>query len=406
MSQADRLDRELTAWFAETAAPSIPDYTDDLLRATAGTRQRPRWTFLSRWLPMSDTTFERAGVPRVPWRAIGLVALLLLALAAAAVLIVGSRPRVPTPAPFGLAANGLVAYSSAGDVWVVDPATGDRRTIITGSEYDADPRWSRDGTRIAFLRGAGVSQRLVFANADGSGIVVAGMDPITGIDSEGITWSPASDAVAFVAEGVVYVVEAADGRVKRLAAPHMDGELFWKPPQGRQLMFVSGSLSAKELVLVDVPTDKVEALPVPDEVTDVQRAAGWTPDGRTFAFLGGTADQDRGGLYLVDLATGSSQIVDVGYAQLSNDGTRVVGLAGDDTQTWLCVAPITGGACEPITEPYLDSWGTYYRWSPDDEWIITVRSDDRSFAFDPDRILQTQPVWAAEGAESWQRTVE
>ena len=51
MSQAERLDRELTDWFSETAVPSIPDWTDELLALTARTRQRPRWAFRSRWLP-------------------------------------------------------------------------------------------------------------------------------------------------------------------------------------------------------------------------------------------------------------------------------------------------------------------------------------------------------------------
>ena len=47
------------------------------------------------------------------------------------------------------------------------------------------------------------------------------------------------------------------------------------------------------------------------------------------------------------------RIVPIGYGQLSNDGTRIVGPhAARRDRTWLCVAPIAGGPCEPISEPY------------------------------------------------------
>ena len=56
------------------------------------------------------------------------------------------------PQPFGRAANGLVAYAAAGDIFTVDPVTGVSTAIITGPETDINPRWSRDGTHLAFER--------------------------------------------------------------------------------------------------------------------------------------------------------------------------------------------------------------------------------------------------------------
>ena len=131
MSTTDRLERDLTAWFGETAAPRTPDYTDDILRQTARSRQRPRWTFPERWLPMSVITFGRVTLRPVPWRTVGLLVVLALLLAVAAAVYVGSQRRVP--APFGPAANGLVAYSKDGDIFTVDPTTGLRRAIVTGA---------------------------------------------------------------------------------------------------------------------------------------------------------------------------------------------------------------------------------------------------------------------------------
>ena len=51
MNGTDRLERELTTWFAETAAPRVPDYTADILGATATIRQRPRWSFPAAGFP-------------------------------------------------------------------------------------------------------------------------------------------------------------------------------------------------------------------------------------------------------------------------------------------------------------------------------------------------------------------
>src|SRR5204862_5649642 len=74
----------------------------------------------------------------------------LLAIILAAALAAGSRTRLP--APFGPAANGLVAYDRGGDIYTVDPVTGITRAIVTGSALDVQPRWSRDGTHLVFER--------------------------------------------------------------------------------------------------------------------------------------------------------------------------------------------------------------------------------------------------------------
>ena len=170
MNGTDRLERELTTWFADTATPQTPDWTADILSATATMRQRPRWSFPARWLPAAFVPrLPRLTMQPAPWRTIALLAALALLLAAAVALYVGSRPRVP--APFGPAVNGLVAYAENGDIWTVDPVTGDRKAIVSlDGAYEA-PRFSRDGTRLAFLRGAGGRDSIAIAHADGSGLV-------------------------------------------------------------------------------------------------------------------------------------------------------------------------------------------------------------------------------------------
>ncbi len=52
MTTFDRIEPRLPELIDELAAASVPDYFDDLLRATAGAKQRPAWSSLERWLPM------------------------------------------------------------------------------------------------------------------------------------------------------------------------------------------------------------------------------------------------------------------------------------------------------------------------------------------------------------------
>ena len=114
----DRIERRPPEILTRISAPQVPDYTDDILGLTARRRQRPGWTFPGRWLPM-DITAPRPTVARTQWRPIGIVILLILALAAAAVVYIGSRP--PRLAPFfGPAANGSFVYVTARDIYIAD----------------------------------------------------------------------------------------------------------------------------------------------------------------------------------------------------------------------------------------------------------------------------------------------
>lgn len=99
MNQPTVLERELTAWFIDVARPRIPDYVDDILLQTAATPQRPAWTFPERWLPVNVMTRGRLLIPPLPWRAIGLLAILVALLAAMLAAYAGSSSK-PGGVPF------------------------------------------------------------------------------------------------------------------------------------------------------------------------------------------------------------------------------------------------------------------------------------------------------------------
>lgn len=179
MTSPRRLEQDLPVLLGELYLAGTPDYRDDLVRQTARVRQRPAWTFPERWLPMELVT-TRVPTTRLPWRQLGVLAIIAILLAAMLAVYVGSQ-QSRVPAPFGPAANGVVAYSAEGDIYVADPTTGDARTIVGGSETDLRPIFSPDGTKIAFERqveaGGGLGH-LYVARSDGSAPIQVTTEPL------------------------------------------------------------------------------------------------------------------------------------------------------------------------------------------------------------------------------------
>jgi hypothetical protein len=415
MTAADRLERDLADWFRETAAPALPYYTDDIVRQATRARQPRRWPFLERWLPMSETMLQpvRLSSP-VPWRSIALLALLALAMVAGVALMAGTRPA--PPGPFGLANNGLVAYAEEGDIFTVDPATGTRRQITTGLDEDRIPRWSPDGSRLAFLRGPGLSQ-VVIVDADG-GNPVTSVDWIAETDEDGFEWVPDGSAVAATGRVVlpnqleptsrINLVDASDGTVISIGPAYLGFEFAWRPPDGRQLLFAGAGATGPALLLYAVDTGHVEEVPIVLPVgQDEIRLAGWTADGTRIAYLVGTQGSSTFATRVLDITTGTYVDVPVAYGHLSNDGTRVAGLVGDHGGE-PCVASVAGGECRPIGVRGQGPEGSHHAgmfWSPDDRWLVSRPSSASAAAImlDPDGPTIDQPAWLADGAESWQR---
>lgn len=403
MNRSDTIERDLTAWLADSATPRVPDFTDDILWLTARTRQRPRWSFAQRWLPASLLELGRRTVRPIPWRTVGLLAVLALLIAAAA-FYVGSQPRLPPTS--GLAANGLVAYASAGDIYTVDPLTGAPEALVSGPDIDREPRWSLDGTRVAFLRASGTGERLVIFDLK-TKAVVATTAILFGVDTDTVAWSPdgrslSVNGVAGLASGLL-IVDASSGALTPLAIDYQGLDVHWRPPDGRQILFLGGRGSDVGLYTVDVGDGAVTQIAAADPGGWI-RPSGWTPDGRRVVFTRFDGS-DRFSTHVLDVTTGAEVSFDgVGFAHVSNDGSRMVAL---DAAGRACVASLSGGPCVLIVQPAQVYEGTHAagaQWSPDDRWILMRGlSDGAAILVDPDSADRRQPSWIAAGGESIQR---
>jgi len=405
MTEFDHLDRDLVAWFGETASPRVPDYVDDIVRQTAPLRQRPRWSFPARWIPMTIIAFSGRTGRSVPWRPIGVLALVGLLIAVSVAIYVGTRPRLP--APFGRAANGVIAEVLDGDIVAVDPTSGVARPIITGPTVDHDPRYSRDGTRIAFLRDAGDGMAIVVADAEGRDQRVVS-EPFATVDPDGIMWSPDGRWIAASATPIgqdsvegLYLVDTTAGGARALAIDYAGIESYWRPPDGRNLLFQGERNGMFGLFLVTPETGSVEALPT-RETSGLVRPLGWTPDGTAVLYqLDGEPDGHR--THILDLTTRQESVLPVQFGRISNDGQLVAGIVDDR----LCVMPVTGGDCRSIGAVGQAPDGTSshsWFWSPDDQRIIiSSEPGRRPILVDPVSGSTSTVAWLSSMAASWQR---
>jgi hypothetical protein len=285
MTSPRRFESDLPSMLADLYLVGTPDYRDDLVRQTARVRQRPAWTFPERWLPV-DITTRPAWAPAMPWRQLGILALLAILIAAMLAAYVGSQQRLPPP--FGVAANGVVVYSKDGDIFVRASLTADSRPLIATAETELADSLSPRGTHVLLVRPIGELLDFYATTIDGRDEVHLG-GPYLNVD--GIEWSPDESSVAIAHEVAglpsISIVRTDGSGARTLDLGMPANRPAWRPPDGRQLSFrglVDGNWAlylaeadGTDAVQVPVKRDLMEA---PYEVL----APAWSPTGDRIAF--------------------------------------------------------------------------------------------------------------------------
>lgn len=429
MSSERRSEQELSDLLVDLYMGSLPAYRDQIVEQTARTRQRPAWSFVERWLPMVDLARQPVSVPRLPWRLIGLgLAVLALLLALVATLVVGSRPSLP--APFGLARNGLVAYASGGEILAADAKTGSS-TVIDKGPGDTDPRFSRDGTRLAFKRqDAGLVASLLYViDADGSRLIQVTPQALPGV--ENYTFSPDGKQILITASPATFtdlLIAATDGSgIRHVGLPRRATDAAWRPPDGSEILFAcEGDIqgcSDSGIYAVNAQDGKVRTiLAGADAAGRFRGHPAWSPDGSLISFgewsgLNGLDVQthivaaDGTGDRPLPIPTGA---VWQAPASWSNDGTRLLvirGYTGDVSQARPVAVPVAGSGFG-IEIPYPGGIGTGYvadwEWAPDDTSILGTPQDASGarldqVLLDPVAGTSRKVPWTSASQPSWQR---
>lgn len=428
MTGERRFEQQLPNALADLAMTPYPAYIDDVLQITARTPRRPAWQFPSRWLPFA-TTLGAARVRTRQLRPVIVLALVILVIAALIAVYIGSQ-RLPDP--YGLAANGKVAFSSDHAAWVLNE-NGTTRLLLDlpGDEFQLT--YSLDGTRIAFILAPGDGKEYLWAaDGDGSHPIPILAEPIP--PGVRIVWSPDSRRVVVSAkvDGIdrVIVVETDGSGSTTLDLPFPARNPVWRPPDGRELAIRGEVDGHAQLFVVAADGSSVQKIGPQglglflEERFDLNGAA-WSPDGSRLAYNSidaapGARGDPANGDYANDLRfqvhviepDGTNRVIggpdiDVmeSWPLWSPDGSLITlqrwrwdGLA------WLGIVPSDGsgpGLDVELKTHFQGEIGWDATWSPDGTRILAfwdgrgaVMIDVATGAFEPvDQKITSWPSW-------------
>jgi dipeptidyl aminopeptidase/acylaminoacyl peptidase len=414
MTTNDDFSVRLGDWLREDSRGRVPAHLDAVLVRTAATRQRRWWSSPRRWLPMDLTASRAWAVRPTSLRTVLILGLVAILIAALVAVLVGSRR--PLPPPFGPARNGVLLASSNGDVFTVDPKTGDTRPLITGDAFDFGPSFSRDGTRLAIARVApkpcgkpDCGLIIVVGNADGSGLkeITPGEPGLDWSD-----WSPTGSQITFLsrppgsAGHLINIINVDGSGLTTLSLPLSANQLSWLPPSGAEILF-----RGEHTLNKDLPTGiwavrpdgsglrAISTRPArdPHDFNDV----AVSPDGRLVAYRAVAPNQPFR-IHILDLQTGIEVPLPSapgsngeGGPGFSPDGHSLVYLRWfDDGSTQLVVAPLDGSSFGTLIGP-RSPFGTdgpsinNYGFTPDGAAVLAN--------YDAEKVARLLPIDGSPG---------
>ena len=225
----------------------------------------------------------------------------LLALLFTAALQAQPTPSAPSAAaPFPGGLSGTIAFQSDKPgpdnpdgrmhIFTIDLGSGKVTPLTSGRNHnDGSPRWSPDGTKIAFKSSRGGNWDAYVMNADGSNVIrltdhaANDHDPV---------WLPDGQSVIISSDREsredLYRVWLADRRVERLTR-HVVGRAIMPSvsPDGRYVAYAAQTLQRLQfwefqIHVLDLTTGKSRAL---DQAGGTCWPA-WSPDGKWIANVG------------------------------------------------------------------------------------------------------------------------
>ncbi len=256
---------------------------------------------------------------------------------------VSTGPMDPAWSPDGE----WIAFSMRGDIWKIPTGGGEAIALTQGPNYHFEPKWSRDGTRIALSMDIDGNLEIGFVSAEGGEVTRVTMDPQVDVEPE---WSADGSSLYFVSARDRGFRIYEQSLVDSGSRPELDRALVREiatgvqpalSPDGTRLAFQGGG----GLSVVPVDASEEPTL-VRKEETEYRMRPAWAPDGQVLFYV----SDERGSNDIVSLPVegGSPVIITPDTAgefspAVSPDGSRIAFVSNRDGPTTLYTTGVAGG---------------------------------------------------------------